>query len=235
MYTNGNDAGEHNKTLFDLFKKMVKKSTKDIDPSLIPGDRYKFDKTLGRGATGLVYKAWDKRRKIFVAIKASNKSNDSFVSEARLAGKLKHENIVSIHDANANEDISYVIMEYLEGDTLKTYCDRENLMSFTSVSKVMIDICKGLHFAHSKGIIHRDIKPLNILVSRKCGVKIMDFGISKNVRGGNSDKTVLGTPVGMAPDCTSSRICESTRTPCPLAIVAPTIPVKPGPRCRVRL
>ncbi|MGD9161629.1 MAG: serine/threonine-protein kinase [Desulfobacteraceae bacterium] len=199
MYTNENDIGEQNKTLFDLFKKMVKKSPEDINPNLIPGDRYRFEKTLGRGATGLVYKAWDKRRKMFVAIKASNKSNDSFVSEARLAGKLKHENIVSIYDANANEEISYVIMEYLEGDTLKTYCDRQNLLPLTMVSKVMIDICKGLHFAHSKGIIHRDIKPSNIMLNKQGNAKITDFGTSQMVDG-TQPLGFLGTPSYVAPE-----------------------------------
>ena len=199
MYVNGNEIKEQNQTLFDLFKKMVKKNTIDIDPSLIPNDRYRFDKILGRGATGLVYKAWDKRRKMFVAVKASNRSHESFVSEARLAGKLKHENIVSIFDANANTDISYVVMEYLEGDTLSIYCDRQNLLSLPVVSKTMIDMCKGLHCAHSMGIIHRDIKPSNIMITKNGIPKITDFGTSQMIDG-TQPMGFLGTPSYVAPE-----------------------------------
>ena len=199
MHTNGNDVKEHNQTLFDLFKKMVKKSSDDINPSLIPDDRYRFDKILGRGATGLVYKAWNKRRKMYVAVKASNRSHDSFVSEARLAGKLKHENIVSIYDANANTEISYIVMEYIEGDTLSIYCDRQNLMPLTMVSKVMIDICKGLHYAHSMGIIHRDIKPSNIMINKQGIPKITDFGTSQMIDG-TQPMGFLGTPSYVAPE-----------------------------------
>lgn len=199
MHANRIDKKEHNQTLFDLFKKMVKKSSEEINPSLIPDDRYRFDRILGRGATGIVYKAWNKRRKMFVAVKASNKSNDSFVSEARLAGKLKHENIVSIFDANANTEISYVVMEYIEGDTLRTYCDRQNLMPLTMVSRVMIDICKGLYFAHSMGIIHRDIKPSNIMLNKQGIPKITDFGTSQMIDG-TQPLGFLGTTCYVAPE-----------------------------------
>ena len=178
---------------------MVKKSSNEINPGLIPDDRFRFDKILGRGATGIVYKAWNKRRKMFVAVKASNRSNDSFVSEARLAGKLGHENIVSIYDANANTEISYVVMEYIEGDTLKTYCDRQNLLPLTMVSKIMIDICKGLHFAHSMGIIHRDIKPSNIMLNRQGIPKITDFGTSQMIDG-TQPLGFLGTTGYVAPE-----------------------------------
>jgi serine/threonine-protein kinase len=199
LHTNGHDTGEQNKTLFDLFKKMVTKSSIEFNQSLIPDDRYKFDRILGRGATGLVYKAWNKRRKMFVAVKASNKSNDSFVSEARLAGKLEHENIVSIFDANANTDISYVVMEYIEGDTLSTYCCGENLLPLTKVCKVMIDICKGLHYAHAMGIIHRDIKPSNIMLNKQGIPKITDFGTAQMIDG-TQPLGFLGTASYIAPE-----------------------------------
>ena len=111
MYANGNDLGEHNKTFFDLFKKMVKKSPDELNLNPTNDDRYKFEKMLGRGASGLVYKAWDKRHKRHVAVKVSKKEANYLVSEARLAGKLEHENIVSIYDSYSSPGISYIIME----------------------------------------------------------------------------------------------------------------------------
>ena len=199
MYADGNDFEEHNKTVFDLFKKMVKKSSGDISINPTGDDRYRFDRILGRGATGLVYKAWDKVEKRDVAVKVSNKGIDNFVSEARLVGKLTHENIVSIYDSNSGPEFSYIIMEYIEGDTLDIFCDRQNLLPLTKVSKVMIDICKGMHFAHNSGFIHRDIKPSNIMLNKQGIPKIADLGLSLTVDG-TQPAGFWGTPSYMSPE-----------------------------------
>lgn len=198
-YANGNDFEEHNRTVFDLFKKMVIKNSDDICLNPTGDDRYKFNKILGRGATGLVYKAWDKVEKRYVAVKVSNKGVDRFVSEARLVGKLTHDNIVSIYDSNAGPEFSYIIMEYIDGETLNAFCDRKNLLPLTKVSEVMIDICKGIHFAHDNGVIHRDIKPSNIILNKQGIPKITDLGLSLMVNG-TQPMGFWGTPSYMSPE-----------------------------------
>jgi serine/threonine-protein kinase len=198
-YANGNDFEEHNRTVFDLFKKMVIKNSDDICLNPTGDDRYKFNKILGRGATGLVYKAWDKVEKRYVAVKVSNKGVDRFVSEARLVGKLTHDNIVAIYDSNSGPEFSYIIMEYIEGDTLDVFCDIKNLLPLTRVSEVMIDICKGMHFAHDNGVIHRDIKPSNIILDKQGIPKITDLGLSLMVDG-TQPMGFWGTPSYMSPE-----------------------------------
>jgi eukaryotic-like serine/threonine-protein kinase len=198
-YANGNDFEEHNRTVFDLFKKMVIKNSDDICLNPTGDDRYKFNKILGRGATGLVYKAWDKVEKRYVAVKVSNKGVDRFVSEARLVGKLTHDNIVSIYDSNAGPEFSYIIMEYIDGETLNAFCDRKNLLPLTKVSEVMIDICKGIHFAHDNGVIHRDIKPSNIILNKQGIPKITDLGLSLMING-TQPMGFWGTPSYMSPE-----------------------------------
>lgn len=198
-YTNGNDFEEHNRTVFDLFKKMVIKNSDDICLNPTGDDRYKFNKILGRGATGLVYKAWDKVEKRYIAVKVSNKGPDRFVSEARLVGKLSHDNIVAIYDSNAGPEFSYIIMEYIDGDTLDVFCDIKNQLPLTRVSEVMIDICKGIHFAHDNGVIHRDIKPSNIILNKQGIPKITDLGLSLMI-GGTQPMGFWGTPSYMSPE-----------------------------------
>lgn len=199
MHTNGKDFEEHNRTFLDLFRSMVKKGTGEMHLNLIRDQRYKFEKILGNGASGLVYKAWDKSNKRYVAVKVSKKKTDNFVSEARLAGKLDHENIVTIHESNSGPEISYIIMEYIQGDTLDIFCNRENLLPLARVCEVMIEVCKGLLYAHNNGVIHRDIKPSNIILNKQGITKIMDFGISQRV-----DRTqslgFCGTPSYMSPE-----------------------------------
>ncbi len=199
MYANGHDFEEHNKTVFDLFKKMVMKGSDDICLNPTGDDRYRFDKILGRGATGLVYKAWDKMQKRYVAVKVSNKGINKLRSESKLVGKLEHENIVSIYDSGTGQDFSYIIMEYIEGDTLNIFCDRQNLLPFTKVSRIMIDICKGIHFAHDNGIIHRDIKPTNIMLNKLGIPKITDLGLSLMING-TQPAGFWGTPSYMSPE-----------------------------------
>ncbi|NLA74193.1 MAG: serine/threonine protein kinase, partial [Deltaproteobacteria bacterium] len=182
-YTSGNDFEEHNKTVFDLFKKMVTRGSDDFCLNPTGDDRYKFNKILGRGATGLVYKAWDKVQKKHVAVKVSNKGVDRFVSETKLVGKLTHDNIVSIYESNSGPDFSYIIMEYIDGSTLDLFCDRKNLLPLTRVTEIIIDICKGIHFAHENDVIHRDIKPSNIILNKQGIPKITDLGLSLMVNG----------------------------------------------------
>ena len=199
VHAKGKNIGNHNLTLLDLFKNMGKKGSKEMNLNLTRDDRYKFKKILGIGATGLVYKAWDRRLKRYVAAKVSKKRTNNFVPETRLMGRLEHNNIAAIYDANSGLDISYIIMEYIQGTTLSAFCNKDNLLPLQRVSEIIIEVCKGLHYAHSNGVIHRDIKPSNIILNKQGIPKIMDFGISQMV-GKTQPMGLCGTPSYMSPE-----------------------------------
>ena len=151
--------------------------------------RYTVVQELGRGGMGVVYLGRDPFIERLVAIKTSKtpppadrngfeKFRRSFFHEARAAGKLDHPNIVSVFDAAVEGDQCYLVMEYVDGTTLKGYCQAGNLLSVSRVVKVIFKCAKALEYAHQNGVIHRDIKPANIMISKNGQVKITDFGIA---------------------------------------------------------
>lgn len=166
---------------------------------------------------GIVYKAQDEIIDRTVAIKTlsltdtvsetqRNEFKQRFVMEAQFAGKLSHPNIVTVYDVGTEGDTSYIAMEYVEGQTLEEIIAEqptnwESLQSIEFVIEVMLQVCEGLHFAHTHNVTHRDIKPANIIVSKTGHAKIMDFGIAKiNSSTGTAIGTILGTPGYMAPE-----------------------------------
>ena len=179
--------------------------------------KYAIRKELGRGSMGIVYEAYDPFSNQLVAIKATKPSSDEkpesskkhrrmFLNEIYVAGKLEHPNIVKILDAGTEEKICYIVMELISnGNTLKQYCDPENLLSYQKVVEIMFKCAKALDYAHQMKIIHRDIKPGNILLTEDRDVKICDFGISylMNEKSVNIDTTLrnfIGSPRYMAPE-----------------------------------
>ncbi|HLW51927.1 MAG TPA: protein kinase [Candidatus Angelobacter sp.] len=170
--------------------------------------RYEIVGELGRGAMGVVYKATDPNIGRTVALKTMRvdvhglESADlmrRFKNEARAAGLLNHPNIVTIYDAGEHDGVFYIAMECLEGTTLQELL-AERRMEPAEVVRFSQEISKGLDYAHSHGIVHRDVKPANIMITRSGTVKIMDFGIAK--AGGSMTGTgqVLGTPSYMSPE-----------------------------------
>lgn len=187
--------------------------------------RFRVAGVLGKGAMGVVYKAIDEVIDRTVAIKTLSLGdglNESqkeefkhrFTMEAQFAGKLSHPNIVTVYDVGTEGDISYIAMEYVEGQTLEqiianTPVDWESLQSIEMIMEVMLQVCEGLHFAHQHGVTHRDIKPANIIVSKSGHAKIMDFGIAKiNSSTGTAIGTILGTPGYMAPEQIAGKSAE---------------------------
>jgi len=151
--------------------------------------RYQVTRELGRGGMGAVFLAHDPLIDRQAAIKTTVISSSPgdrdpelykrlFFNEARAAGRLIHPHIVSIYDAIWGDDMSYLIMEYVEGTTLKEYMNKEDTIPFEKVLKYFFQCAKALDYAHQNGVIHRDIKPSNIMVSNKDEVKISDFGIA---------------------------------------------------------
>src|SRR6266481_988407 len=176
--------------------------------------RYEILNELGRGAMGLVYKAKDPTIGRIVAIKTmridlhGTEAEDllrRFRNEAQAVGLLNLPIIVTIYDAGEQDNVFYIAMEFIEGTTLHQLMSQRRVLGTEDVIRLSRQICAGLDYAHSNGIIHRDVKPANIMITANGTVKIMDFGIAKS--GGQVTNTgqVLGTPNYMAPEQVKGR------------------------------
>ena len=170
--------------------------------------KYVIKSELGRGAMGVVYLAEDPRLGRKVALKTMSPSVagdpellQRFYREAQSAGQLSHPNIVIIHDIDEADGTPFIAMEFLEGETLERIIAARRDVPIVRKLDIMIQTCKALHYAHQHGIIHRDVKPANIVVLTDGLVKIVDFGIAR-VTGGSMTRTglVMGTPMYMAPE-----------------------------------
>jgi tRNA A-37 threonylcarbamoyl transferase component Bud32/dienelactone hydrolase len=177
-------------------------------PGTILAGKYKIEQVVGRGGMGIVYRAEDTKLKRRVALKfmPSELIRDSeakyrFLVEAQSAAALSHPNICTIHEIDEDEGKSFIVMEFVEGETLKTKIDKGKL-NIDDCLNIAIQLAEGLDEAHEKGIVHRDIKSANVMVSDKGQVKIMDFGLAK-VKGGTlltREGTTLGTVAYMSPE-----------------------------------
>jgi serine/threonine-protein kinase len=128
-----------------------------------------------------------------------------FKNEARAAGVLNHPNIVTIYDAGEHEGILYIAMEFMEGTTLQALLEETRMLDAEQVLHFSREICKGLDYAHAKGIVHRDVKPANIMITAQGALKVMDFGIAKAGGSMTSTGQVLGTPNYMSPEQVKGR------------------------------
>jgi len=171
--------------------------------------KYEVIEEIGKGAMGIVYKAFDPLMGRYVALKTMSYSNASdpefkkrFFKEAQAPGRLHHENIVIIYELNEDQGVPFIAMEFLEGDDLFHLIHSGHIFTLQRIMEITIQICDGLHFAHSNGIIHRDIKPANIFILRNGKIKIVDFGIAHISQSSLMTKTgmLLGTPSYMSPE-----------------------------------
>lgn len=179
--------------------------------------KYEIQAELGKGAMGIVYKCFDPTIERFVAIKTFRKdyiedhkkdAGIRFKREAQAAGKMNHPNIVSIYDYGEHGELAYIVMQYIEGKTLKEYFEQEkfkrspsSVFSIKQTINIMSQMLTGLGYAHENGIIHRDIKPANIMIDNKENVFIADFGIAKmESSGATKVGAVIGTPSYMSPE-----------------------------------
>ena len=171
--------------------------------------RYEITGELGRGAMGVVYKAKDPTIGRTVALKTmrldvhgleSAEMVRRFQNEARASGLLSHPNIVTIYDAGEQDGIFYIAMEFIQGTTLHELLTEQRILPADDIVQYSRQICRGLDYAHSHGIVHRDVKPANIMITANGMVKIMDFGIAKAGGSMTSTGQVLGTPNYMAPE-----------------------------------
>lgn len=163
-------------------------------------DRYEILSKIGAGGMSDVYKAKDHILGRFVAIKVlkTEFSEDrgfvsKFRTEAQSAAGLEHPNIVNIYDVGSEEGLYYIVMEYVEGITLKTYIEKKGQLSFKEAVSIAIQVARGIESAHTKQIIHRDIKPQNIIISTEGKVKVTDFGIAKAASSNTISSDVMGS------------------------------------------
>jgi len=190
-------------------EKIVVSDDLEVKPTV---GRYEILMELGRGAMGTVYKARDPKINRLLAIKTIRFSDEfeddqlkeikeRFFTEAELAGKLSHPGIVAIHDIGEDYDLTYMAMEFLDGEDLEKYCKKGSLLPIRKLLDIIAETADALEYAHNNGVIHRDIKPANIMLLKNGRVKVTDFGIAKSM---SASKTrsgiILGTPNYMAPE-----------------------------------
>ncbi|MBO4886835.1 MAG: Stk1 family PASTA domain-containing Ser/Thr kinase [Firmicutes bacterium] len=157
-----------------------------LEAGRVLGRRYEILEEIGSGGMAIVYKARDYKLSRLVAIKVLKQEFaldetilNKFKKEALAAGSLTHPNIVAVYDLGHEIGCDYIVMEYIDGITLKEYIKRRDMLSSEEVVKIAIKIAEALKVAHAGGIIHRDIKPQNIMVTPSGDVKVTDFGIAK--------------------------------------------------------
>ncbi len=178
--------------------------------------KYQITGLLGQGGMGVVYQAHDATIERDVAIKllpselaSDHKMLDRFLAEAKAAGRLAHPHVVSIHEIGQQDDIHYIVMELMTGGSTDDHLEDIGPYSPLEATRIIADACEGLMVAHSSGLIHRDIKPGNLLQSKHGTIKVADFGLAKRViqqsQQLTQDGQLIGTPYFMSPEQCESK------------------------------
>ena len=176
--------------------------------------RYRIQGVLGKGAMGLVYDGRDPTLDRRVAIKtvltsmldeATAKHYAArFMREVRAVARLNHPNIVQVYDYGTEGELAYIVMEYIQGKELKDYFDAKEAFAVEAVLRMMIELLDALDFAHEAGVIHRDVKPANVMLDAAGRVKLTDFGVARITDGDGGEATragaMIGTPAYMSPE-----------------------------------
>jgi tRNA A-37 threonylcarbamoyl transferase component Bud32 len=173
--------------------------------------KYELRAVLGKGAMGTVYAGFDPLIARQVAIKTVRlpepddlEAQDElarFKREAQAAGRLSHPNIVGVFDYGETPEIAYIVMEFVDGTTLKHLTDKKDRFELPEIVRLMTELMAGLQYSHDRGVVHRDIKPANIMLTKKGEVKIADFGIARIESSSMTQAgTMLGTPSYMSPE-----------------------------------
>ena len=173
-------------------------------------DRYEVERELGRGGMATVYLAKDLEHDRQVAIKvmrpqiAEVMGAERFLREIEIAGSLEHPNILALLDSGSTDDLMYYVMPFIEGESLGERIEREGRMGIDSVLQITREVASALTYASGKGVIHRDIKPDNIMLNAEGHAVVMDFGIGKALQAGGEKLTQtgmsVGTPAYMSPE-----------------------------------
>ncbi|WP_444244101.1 protein kinase domain-containing protein, partial [Eubacterium sp.] len=163
--------------------------------------RYEVQEIIGVGGMSVVYKAYDNVDDRIVAIKIlkdeflnNEEFKRRFKNESKAIALLSHENIVRVYDVNFGEKLQYIVMEYIDGITLKEYINKQNSITWNDAVYFMTQILRAVQHAHDKGIVHRDIKPQNIILLPNGTLKVTDFGIARFSR--SETKTLTEQAIG---------------------------------------
>ncbi len=167
---------------------------------MVIGDRYEIQELIGTGGMSDVYRARCNKLNRVVAVKVLKQEfseNREFVAkfrrEAEAAANLMHPNIVTVYDVGEDNGISYIVMELVDGYTLKEYIEKKSRLAINECISIAIPIASGIEAAHNKNIIHRDIKPQNVIISKDGKVKVTDFGIAKTTTSNTISSNVMGS------------------------------------------
>ncbi len=178
----------------------------NANPPLTQLGRYRIVKVLGRGAMGVVYEGLDPRLERPVAIKTilkghlldetlADEYSARFVREAQAAARLNHPNIVTVFDFGEQGDVAYLVMEFIRGHELAEAFDRSERFALPEAIRIMGELLDALAYAHAQGVVHRDVKPANVMIDAGGRVKLTDFGVAR-LADANQDRTAPGTMVG---------------------------------------
>ncbi len=173
--------------------------------------KYEVRGTLGKGAMGTVYDGWDPAIDRRVAIKTVHlpDANDPetqaalarFKREAQAAGRLSHPNIVGVFDYGEMDELAYIVMEFVEGSSLKERLAADERLPLSEALRLMDDVLAGLAYSHARGVVHRDVKPANVMIAQDGRAKLADFGIARIESSSMTQAgTVMGTPAYMSPE-----------------------------------
>lgn len=179
-------------------------------------NRYEIISRIGSGGMADVYKAKDHKLNRFVAVKVLKqeyKDDSAFISkfrvEAQAAAGLAHANIVNVYDVGEENGVNYIVMELVEGITLKAYITKKGKLSVREATSIALQVAAGLETAHNNGIIHRDVKPQNIMISMDGKAKVTDFGIARAVSANTINSSVMGSVHYSSPEQTRGGYSDS--------------------------
>jgi tRNA A-37 threonylcarbamoyl transferase component Bud32 len=175
--------------------------------------RYELHRVLGKGAMGVVYEGFDPTLGRRVAVKTILKSaaldeeteraySERFVREAKAVGRLNHSNIVQVHDFGEENEVAYLVMEFIQGRELRSYFEGNERFEIAETVRIMGELLDALEFAHEAGVVHRDVKPANVMLDAQRRIKLTDFGVARVQDGAQQSQagTMVGTPAFMSPE-----------------------------------
>ena len=200
------------------FTKTLETPKEDLTTGSSFAGRYQIIEELGKGGMGKVYKVLDKEVNAKVALKlikpeiaSDNKTIERFRNELKVARDIAHKNVCRMYDLGKEEGAYYITMEYVPGEDLKSFIRRSGTLSIGKAVMIAGQVCEGLSEAHRLGVVHRDLKPQNIMIDKEGNARIMDFGIARSLtaRGITGSGVMIGTPEYMSPEQAEAKDVDS--------------------------
>jgi len=198
--------------------RTLETTTDELTRGVVFAGRYEIIEELGTGGMGRVYRAFDKKIDEEVALKlikpeiaAERKTIERFRNELKIARKISHPNVCRLHDLNETGKTLYISMEYVSGEDLKSVVHRMGILTAGKAVFIARQMAEGLGQAHKLGVVHRDLKPHNIMIDKAGNAKIMDFGIARSlgVKGVTGEGVIIGTPEYMSPEQVEGKAADA--------------------------